>query len=77
MVWRTLSEDQIEQCCVALRILLMKKSTRVIIRLACVEHDCRHFYTTTKNKKNNPERILLRKYCPGCNMHAPFKETKA
>lgn len=54
----------------------MKKGTRVIIRLACAEHDCRHFYVTTKNKKNNPDRLTLRKFCPGCNMHAPFKETK-
>lgn len=54
----------------------MKKSTRVIIKLARSELDCRHFYVTTKNEKNNPERLMLRKYCPGCNIHAPFKETK-
>jgi ribosomal protein L33 len=35
---------------------LMKKATRIIIKLACGEHDCRHFYVTTKNKANNPER---------------------
>jgi large subunit ribosomal protein L33 len=54
----------------------MKKGNRIIIKLACAELDCQHFYVTTKNKKNNPDRLVLRKYCPGCNVHAPFKETK-
>lgn len=54
----------------------MKKGNRVIIKMACSEFDCQHVYVTTKNKKNNPDRLLLRKYCPGCNIHAPFKETK-
>jgi large subunit ribosomal protein L33 len=55
---------------------IYEEEHRVIIKLASSELDCRHFYVTTNNKKNNPERLMLRKYCPGCNIHAPFKETK-
>lgn len=54
----------------------MKKSDRIIIKMACGELECRFFYTTTKNKKNNPDRLHLRKYCPGCRVHSLFKETK-
>ncbi|MBK9206612.1 MAG: 50S ribosomal protein L33 [Candidatus Obscuribacter sp.] len=54
----------------------MKKADRIIIKMACGVMECNHFYTTTKNKRNDPERLVLRKYCPGCRCHAEFKETK-
>ncbi len=48
---------------------------RVIITLACT--DCkRRNYTTTKNKKNDAERIELSKFCPWCGKHTDHKETK-
>lgn len=48
---------------------------RVIITLAC--NDCkRRNYTTTKNKKNDAERIELSKFCPWCGKHTAHKETK-
>ncbi|MBA4049990.1 MAG: 50S ribosomal protein L33 [Cyanobacteria bacterium DS2.008] len=54
----------------------MKKSDRIIIKMACGLMECNHFYVTTKNKRNNPERLVLNKYCPGCRCHSEFKETK-
>ncbi|MCM8766178.1 MAG: 50S ribosomal protein L33, partial [Candidatus Omnitrophica bacterium] len=36
-----------------------------IITLACSECKARN-YTTTKNKKNNPDRLELKKYCKFC-----------
>jgi large subunit ribosomal protein L33 len=48
---------------------------RDIITLACTE--CKHRnYTTTKNKKNTPDRLEFKKYCPFCRIHTPHKETK-
>lgn len=48
---------------------------RVGIILSC--SDCKQRnYTTTKNKKNNPDRIELKKYCPFCKKHTLHKETK-
>lgn len=33
-------------------------------------------YTTSKNRRNTPNRIELRKFCPKCNSHRTFKEIK-
>ena len=35
-----------------------------------------HFYTTTKNKKNTPDRLEMNKYCRHCRKHTLHKETK-
>ncbi len=46
-----------------------------IITLACT--DCkRRNYSTTKNKRNTPDRIELKKYCPFCKKHTVHKEIK-
>jgi large subunit ribosomal protein L33 len=34
-------------------------------------------YSTTKNKKNTPEKLALKKYCRNCRKHVEHKETKA
>lgn len=48
---------------------------RVGITLACT--DCKNRnYQTNKNKKNNTERIELKKYCKFCQSHTVHKETK-
>ncbi len=33
-------------------------------------------YTTVKNKKNDPDRLEIKKYCARCRKHTPHKETK-
>jgi large subunit ribosomal protein L33 len=35
-----------------------------------------HFYTTTKNKQNHPEKLELKKYDPVVRKHVPYKEAK-
>ena len=48
---------------------------RVKITLAC--QDCkRRNYNTTKNKKNDPDRIEMKKYCKFCKGQTAHKETK-
>jgi large subunit ribosomal protein L33 len=52
-----------------------KADARVIIHLACSQ--CKErTYTTTKNRKNDANRLELKKYCPRCRAHTPHKETK-
>jgi len=48
---------------------------RDIIILACGECKRRN-YTTTKNKKKQPSRLEVKKYCPYCNQHTVHKETR-
>jgi len=35
-----------------------------------------HFYTTTKNKRNMPDKMEIRKYDPVARKHVIYKETK-
>nr|QHO64171.1 ribosomal protein L33 [Lympha mucosa] len=33
-------------------------------------------YTSSKNRRNTPNRIELKKFCKHCNKHVNFKEIK-
>ena len=35
-----------------------------------------HFYTTTKNKKNMPDKMEIKKFDPVARKHVAYKETK-
>ena len=48
---------------------------RVKITLACQECKQRN-YNTMKNKKNDPDRLEMNKYCRFCKKHTTHKETK-
>ncbi len=48
---------------------------RDIIDMACTECKQRN-YTSRKNKKNDPDRIELNKFCKFCRKHTPHKEVK-
>ncbi|MBO8126539.1 MAG: 50S ribosomal protein L33 [Firmicutes bacterium] len=48
---------------------------RVAITLAC-EKCKRRNYRTTKNKRNDPDRLEIRKYCKFCREVTPHKETR-
>ena len=48
---------------------------RVKITLACSECKQRN-YNTMKNKKNDPDRLEMNKYCRFCRKHTLHKETK-
>ena len=46
---------------------------RDIIILACDECKNRN-YTTTRNKRKNPNRMELKKFCPSCRKHTLHKQ---
>ena len=48
---------------------------RVKITLACTECKQRN-YNTMKNKRKNPDRIEMSKYCRFCKKHTAHKETR-
>ena len=48
---------------------------RVKITLRCNECKQRN-YNTFKNKKNDPDRLEMKKYCPFCKKHPTHSETK-
>ena len=48
---------------------------RVKVTLACTECKQRN-YNTMKNKKNDPDRLEMNKYCRFCRKHTLHKETK-
>ena len=60
------------------------KGTRILITLECTE--CRFNknkrssgvsrYLSQKNRRNNPERLELKKYCRFCNKATIHKEIK-
>jgi len=35
-----------------------------------------HYYTTDKNKKNTPDKMVLKKYDPVVRRHVEYKEAK-
>ena len=48
---------------------------RELIRLVSTANTG-HFYTTDKNKKNTPEKMLVKKYDPVVRKHVEYKEGK-
>nr|YP_009237351.1 50S ribosomal protein L33 [Wildemania schizophylla]AKS28398.1 50S ribosomal protein L33 [Wildemania schizophylla] len=61
------------------------KGARIVITLECSDKSLDiatkrkrgvFRYTTTKNRRNTPNRIELKKFCPSCNCHCTFKEIK-
>ena len=54
---------------------MAKVEARPTFQLACTE--CKErTYTTRKNKKNDPNRIELNKYCPRCRVHRAHREVR-
>ena len=51
------------------------KGATAIITLQC--NNCKERnYTTVKNKRNDPDRLELQKYCNRCRTHTAHRETK-
>lgn len=54
---------------------MAKNENRVYVDMKCTE--CGNIIRPLqKNKKNTPDRMEKRKYCPVCNKHTIFKEKK-
>nr|YP_010726395.1 ribosomal protein L33 [Hypnea brasiliensis]WCH55331.1 ribosomal protein L33 [Hypnea brasiliensis]WDY84870.1 ribosomal protein L33 [Hypnea brasiliensis] len=61
------------------------KGARITITLECVCKNPNNItkrkngifrYTTSKNRRNTPNRLEINKFCPNCNCHSTFKEIK-
>ena len=51
------------------------KADRIVITLECTE--CRERnYTSEKNRRNDPSRLELKKFCPRCRAHHLHRETR-
>ena len=52
-----------------------KADVRTKITFECTE--CKHRnYDSYKNKRNDPDRLTISKYCPFCKKHTEHKESK-
>ncbi|MEM8534253.1 MAG: 50S ribosomal protein L33 [Chloroflexi bacterium AL-W] len=51
-----------------------KKGNRIVIKLRSTESG--HMYVTTKNRRNDPNRLELRRYDPHLRKHVMYRETK-
>ena len=54
---------------------MARGDVRIAITLACEECKGRN-YQTNKSKRNNPDRMTLRKYCRWCRKHTSHRETR-
>lgn len=52
-----------------------KGENRELVTLKCTVCGEKN-YRTPKNKRNTPERMELKKYCPRCMQHTAHKEEK-
>lgn len=52
------------------------KGARVVITLECRSTEGVYRYTTTKNRRNSPNKLELKKYSPISKKHEIFKEIK-
>jgi large subunit ribosomal protein L33 len=53
---------------------MAKKGPRVIVKLRSTESA--HMYLTEKNRRNDTNRLELRKYDPTLRKHVVYRETK-
>ncbi|MCP4427519.1 MAG: 50S ribosomal protein L33 [Chloroflexi bacterium] len=54
---------------------MAKKTVRNHVTLACTECKERN-YLTEKNRRNDPSRLELNKYCSRCRRHTMHRETR-
>ena len=52
-----------------------KGEARDLITLACTQCKERN-YTSQKNKKNDPQRLELKKFCPRCRTYTLHREVR-
>ncbi len=58
------------------RKMAKSKGARIVITLECKTSLGVYRYTTTKNRRNTPNRLEIKKYCPLSKKHEIFKEIK-
>jgi large subunit ribosomal protein L33 len=52
---------------------MAKKGSRILIALVCKECKSQN-YITEKNKVNNPDKMVFKKYCKRCKKKTEHKE---
>ncbi|AYE94293.1 50S ribosomal protein L33 [Mycobacterium sp. ML4] len=55
----------------------MASSTDVRPKITLACEVCKHRnYITKKNRRNDPDRLELKKFCPNCGKHQGHRETR-
>ena len=55
----------------------MAKATDIRPKITMAYVDCKERnYITRKNRRNDPDRIELKKFCPRCGKHTSHRETR-
>ncbi|MBE2281452.1 MAG: 50S ribosomal protein L33 [Ignavibacteriaceae bacterium] len=54
----------------------MAKKTGIRIQITLLSSESPHTYTTMKNKRNDPDRMQIKKYDPVVRKHVLYKEKK-
>ena len=76
-VARASTSSQYHQSLSREQVAVASKSTdvRPKITMACVDCKDRN-YITKKNRRNNPDRLSMNKFCPKCGKHTEHRETR-
>lgn len=56
-----------------------KSAVRTLVEMICTDPECKPYsYHTEKNRRNTPDRIELKKFCPSstCRSVKVFKEKR-
>jgi large subunit ribosomal protein L33 len=53
---------------------MAKKGTRIVVKMMSTESG--HMYITSKNRRNDTQRLELRKYDPLLRKHVVYRESK-
>ena len=53
---------------------MAKKGARIVVRMMSTESG--HLYITSKNRRNDPNRLELKKYDPFVRRHVVYREKK-
>ena len=52
-----------------------RTEARNVVTMGCV--DCRErTYTSSKNRRSDPQRLELKKFCPRCRSHKLHREVR-
>jgi large subunit ribosomal protein L33 len=53
---------------------MAKRGNRIVVKMKSTESG--HMYYTQKNRRNDPQRLEMRKYDPFVRRHVLYRETK-
>jgi large subunit ribosomal protein L33 len=63
--------------CDSKKVFDVAKATDVRPKITMACQVCKHRnYITKKNRRNDPDRMELQKFCPNCGRHTDHRETR-